>query len=220
MSPILVLGILALVFLLMMGLETLTFSRTISGGGINAVDSENVTGDLRIAANPTVLQARPGVLTTRASDTAGTLTMESGHGIITGQRIDIYWGTVGDGNYVTSATVGTVAGLSVPFTLAVGTLPVATTAVRVGIPDEVGFPVEGDDIQGIVAACGTAPALFVFADDAADLLTEYTTMQGAFGWKDGDGTNPLAGDTVTKVFVSVDKTSGSTTDAKAVVILP
>lgn len=207
-------------FVLMMGLESLTFNRTITGGGINAIDSETVTGEARRSANPTIAATKTGTLSTRGSDTAGTLTMESGHGITTGARIDIYWDTVGSGNYVTSCTVGTVAGLSVPFTTAVGVLPIATTAVRACVANEASLPVVGDDIQALVAACGTAPALFVVADGSGDLATFYTTASGAFGWKTGDGTNPLAGDTATKVFISVDKAgTTTTTDAKIAAIV-
>ena len=207
-------------FVLMMGLESLTFTRTITGGGINLQDTESVTGEARRSANPTVAGAKTGTLSTRTSDTAGTLTLETGHGITDGQRIDIYWGTVGSGSYVTSATVGTVAGLAVPFTTAVGVLPIATTAVRACVANEASLPIVGDNMQAIAAGCGTTPALFVVADGSGDLATFYTTGSGAYGWKTGDGTNPIAGDTATKVFISVDRAgTTTTTDAKIAAIV-
>ncbi|MBK9128182.1 MAG: hypothetical protein IPM13_10320 [Phycisphaerales bacterium] len=69
-----------------------------------------------------------GTLTTRTSDTAGTLTMESGHGIATGNTIHVYW----DGGKRIGVTVGTVSGTSVPISGGSGdNLPDASTPMYV-----------------------------------------------------------------------------------------
>ena len=53
-----------------------------------------------------------GPLTTRTSDTAGTATLEAGHGISTGDVVVVTW----DGGLRENVTVGTVTGGSVPLT--------------------------------------------------------------------------------------------------------
>lgn len=69
-----------------------------------------------------------GTLTTRSSDTAGELTMESGHGIATGNIIHVYWG---DGKRI-GVTAGTVSGNVVPISGGSGDdLPPASSPIYV-----------------------------------------------------------------------------------------
>jgi hypothetical protein len=90
--------------------------------------------------------AEAGQLTTRSSDTAGTITMDdAGHGITTGEIIDIYDPAGGTVSY--GATVGTVAGDSVPFTGASGdVLPANLTNVTVAEQVILNTPIDGDAI--------------------------------------------------------------------------
>lgn len=78
-----------------------------------------------------------GTLTTRTSDTVGTLTMSTAsHGIATGDRFTLRWssnlfvadGQVGSRRY---CLAGTVSGTSVPFTLGTGkVLPAPSTSIK------------------------------------------------------------------------------------------
>ena len=45
----------------------------------------------------TLNPAKVGALTTRTDNTTGTLTMSAGHGLLTGNRLDLYW-TNADGS--------------------------------------------------------------------------------------------------------------------------
>ncbi|MBK8916313.1 MAG: hypothetical protein IPM64_17250 [Phycisphaerales bacterium] len=60
--------------------------------------------------------AKTATLTTRSSDSAGTLTVGSGHGITTGSTIDLYWA----GGSRHNVTVGTVSGTNVPISSGAG----------------------------------------------------------------------------------------------------
>lgn len=98
----------------------------------NTVHEHRLDGDDLPVANA-------GELTTRSSGTAGTLTMESGHTITTGARLDIYWETqtspVVTAGSCRGATVGSVSGNSVPFTGASGTaLPLVNALITAAVP--------------------------------------------------------------------------------------
>ena len=75
-----------------------------------------------------LLALKPGTLTTRTDDTIGVLTMASGHGVQTGDTIDIRW----VGGSRSGVVVGTVATNSVPISLGDGgVLPVVNTRITV-----------------------------------------------------------------------------------------
>lgn len=116
---------------------------------------------------------KAGTLTTRTSDSVGTLTMDSGHGITTGQGLDLYWDD-GDGARI-GMVVGTVSGDSVPVSGGAGfVLPSASTSVfiltgglkDILIEDEDGnqarpsAPVLLDGIGGKLADANLATAKF------------------------------------------------------------
>lgn len=181
------------------------FTQIIDGAAFN--NSDSTTGDTATKASTTLSAAPTGTLSTRTSNTAGTLTMATGHGITTGARLDIYW----SGGSCRGATVGTVATNSVPFTGATGTvLPAQDTAITAMVPDEEVFNVVGNNAV-VVAAAGDAAFTVVFAD-GSNVEKHYVvkTAAGAGVWFSGDdATNPLSGDTVTKVFLSHGSSAGS-----------
>jgi len=140
-------------------MSTTTNSVAVSGGGL-AISKQIVrTTDGVDARDATVVKGQAGTLTTRASNTAGTLTMASGtHGIITGQKIDVSWTIGGVSGIAYNATVGTVAGTSVPFTLASGDiLPAAASAVVAATPLTISMTIDGD-LLAIIAVCFELPS--------------------------------------------------------------
>jgi hypothetical protein len=163
---------------------------------------ESVEFDNTVKSEPSVAAAKSGTLSARDSDTAGTLTLGSGHGITNGQRIDIYW----SGGYVYGATVGTVSGNSVPFTGAVGTLPANTTVVTAMVPNTESFNVTAADLKYMGVQCLTsgvrALAVFAESDNTVVKVAAVTGVTSAYQWTVGGGaTNPF-GENVAKVFLS------------------
>lgn len=159
-----------------------------------------VTDNLAIEIDESIPAAQPGSLTTRTDTTHGTLTMtNAGHGIQTGDRVDLYW----SGGQTYNVTVGTVAGTSVPITLSTGTLPALNSAVTVGIAKQVDIALTGNNLSALLF---TAPVqgYFVMATSApADENAQLVAAGGAYTWYTGSGiTNPLAGVTIASIWLS------------------
>jgi hypothetical protein len=144
--------------------------------------------------------AKTGTLSTRTNDTAGTLTMTNGHGIVDGDRIAIFWGA----GVAYLATVGTVATNSVPFTGAAGTvLPIATTAVTVQVMTPLDVDFDGDKAE-IVMASFTRRGVIVF-EDASNTVLDAEALAAGEGYVYISGisqSNPLAGDPVDEVWIA------------------
>lgn len=151
--------------------------------------------------NVALAAAKVGQLTTRTSNTVGTLTMVTGHGITTAAVIDIYW----SGGRRFQVTVGTVSGLSVPFTVGQGdNLPVNLTAVTVMVVHQESLVLTAANIVLAAAACPGADATVVFTQSDGTFVAALRVNAAAPKdgvWYTGYGTTPFGAD-VGKVFVS------------------
>ncbi len=186
-----------------------TYSRAFAVSGLSFGALATISSDLATPWSVSLAAAKSGSLTLRTDANTGTLTMESGHGITTGARLDLYWS--GGSRY--GITVGTVSGTSVPIDLGAGTdLPVVGTAVTAQVPDSEAVVVTGDNVVSIAAAC-TVGGTVVFADNsnATLLALVLDTATGSYVWVTGSGTNPLAGASVAKVFLSQPSAAGAVT---------
>ena len=191
-----------------------TITKTASFGGVTFNENRTVTATGGITKEQSLPAAKTGSLTTRTSDSVGELTMTAGHGITTGQRLDIYWDIGGVTGHRRGVTVGTVAVNAVPITGGTGdVLPVDESAVTAMVPVELDARFDGDEVVAI-AVTGAGPSIVVFADDAdAELhfvhhplssqVTQYFSTSGV--------TNPLAGEVVDTVFISHGDSAGSKT---------
>lgn len=172
----------------------------------NAAYSRTVSGEGTVIAELTLDPAKTGTLTTRTDANTGTLTMDSGHGITTGQTLDVYWADA-DGvmHSRLGMTVGSVATNSVPIDGGAGDdLPDAATAITAMVPEEQAFAVEGDDVLVLIASC-PAPAAGVSIVDDGDAVAARLTLKAAegYGYAEGNNqTNPVAGDTLATVLLS------------------
>jgi hypothetical protein len=214
-----VLALLSLLsFLLLLGVGV-TVTKQVAGF-MNQTDTVTVNDDEGITAGPsTILAAQPATLTTRTSNTAGSLTMTNAtHGIITGQRVDLYW----TGGRCYGAVVGTVAGSVVPIATVSGgsVLPAATTAITVGIPKSISFGLTGNNLTFLgLKASGSGNGYFVFNNGAADVYAQYVTTGRMYEWETNNpGVNPLAGATPTVVWMSHDVTGSAVADMQAVAL--
>lgn len=203
--------ILAVVFvsLILLGLVSITVSRSVTGYA-NGNQTTTFTDAAGVTADPTVLPAQPATLTTHTTNTTGSLTMtNSSHGIVTGQRLDIFW----TGGQCYGAVAGTVAGAVVPIASVSGgsNLPASSTPVTVGIPIQTAFVVTGNNLQSLVLVAGQ-PGYFVFDQSGTDEYAAYFPAAGVNTWSVGDiGTNPLAGFAITTVWISTNYVTASVT---------
>ena len=183
-------------------------------GYFSGSESITLTDNEGISANPPIPAAQPAVLTTRTNNTSGSLTMtNSNHGITTGQRVDLYWA----GGQCYGAVVGTVAGTTVPIASVSGgaNLPIATTAIQVGISTSVSFAFTGNNLTALAAQLGTGPTqgYFVLNNGSSDVAAfGLANLNELYTWYAGNGiTNPVAAATPTLVYLSHNYVTGAVT---------
>lgn len=189
-------------------MATVTHAQSISGGGIT-IQTMPVTrtNSGTIALEDTLNAAKSGTLTTRTDNNTGTLTMTAGHGLTTGQIVDIYW----DGGVQRTVTVGTVATNSVPFDLGIGdNLPTANTAVTVCVQKAINLAIDGDNAKILAVVLETVDktlrtaANVQFLDSAADVIAEIDLVANVPQvWDiEGGSANPFTGDPITNLKAS------------------
>lgn len=181
--------------------ESITF------GGKSAVSQSVVTAEGLVSKEVTVAAAKVGQLTTRTDDETGTLTMASGHGITTGQIIDIYW----DGGSRRGVLVGTVASLSVP----IGAdnagegdvLPTNLTAITACVRVEEALAASGTAVVAIEYYASKRGTIALAESDDTEISASLDGL-GDGNWKselwyaERNPTNPVTGDDIAKVFFS------------------
>lgn len=210
----------------------ITFNTSFSGNGISVFgsDSIEIEGEVGLYAAPTLPIAQSAVLTTRTNDTSGSLTMaDSGHGVTTGSRVDLYWThTDGSLKQAYGAVVGTVAGTTVPIASVAGgdVLPAATTTIYVGITVNVPFDFDAANMTAITVTAGLSRGFAILHDGTYDLPIPTASPAGYLGandsfyWHDELGTtNPLDGEAPTTLYLSHGDITRSITDKKVAVLI-
>lgn len=159
--------------------------------------------------------AKSGNLTTRTSDTVGTLTMAAGHGITTGAILDIYW-TVSGGGMRRGVTVGTVSGNDVPFSLGAGdNLPADESAITAMVPVVETTLIPNATVKGASAYSPVIGVIRFLQSNDTVLEERVFTAAGKWAWADGSGiANPFGAD-VAKVTFSHGQTTAADQTAKA-----
>jgi hypothetical protein len=202
-------------------MATITHAQSISGGGVTIQPlAITRTNSGAIGLEETANSAKTGTLSTRTDNTTGTLTMDTGHGLTTGQTIDLYW----SGGVRYGVTVGTVSTNSVPISAGAGdNLPSATTAITAVVQQSVNLAIDGDetDILAIIfettdTSIRTA-AHIQFRDAASDEIAEIDFVTNVPQVWDiaGGSANPFTGDPITNLKVSQ---ANSTTPATLKII--
>jgi len=179
--------------------DGISFSLTAS------VLSDGVTRKEKIGTTALAI-AKVGQLTTRTDNDTGTLTMVAGHGIATGNRLDLFWTEAGVKGQRRGVVVGTVSVNSVPIDLGAGdNLPTNLTAITAQVPAVEEFLVTGSNAQ-FIGGKSSRRGIIVLTDGSdveklAMVLPGDTG--GAYQWYTGSGiTNPIAAQTITKAYFS------------------
>lgn len=201
-------------------MPTLNYAVTVSGLGGNIAQSIPRTADGGGIREIAVPVGYAGTLSTRTDEDTGTVTLDGGHAITTGMKVDIYW----DGGVQYNVTVGTVATNSMPFDLGVGDdLPVATTAVVVSPRVEFAAAIDGDALE-LISICqkyvGTSVSALSHVDfqesDGTEVCEIDLQPNGPQVWDIAGGSaNAFTGEPIAKGFVS----NGSTTTAAVLQLL-
>ncbi len=189
-----------------MPIGSITSNVSIAGISIQSTVSRQAEGQ---ESHEVVLPAaKSGSLSARTTDTTGDLTLSAGHGITTGDVIDIYW----DGGVQYGATVGTVAGNVVPFSGGAGTvLPAQDTTVTASVQTEIDADFDGDNMK-MLAIHGTKRLHVDFQDSGSVSLYAAELAANEVDWwaSDSGESNPLAGNPVDKVRASTGATEAAT----------
>lgn len=180
---------------------TASVTKAHSLGGVDFPEGQSINGDGAIVHDIVTDLAWAGSLTTRTDDDEGTITLDdSDHVVTTGMRVDLYW----DGGSRRGCTVGTVAGNAVPFSGGAGdNLPTEDSDIIIGIPTELDIQVDGDNVLAVLLYLSLR-GQFTFTDSGnVEKFNQVIGAEQAFDWNKNSGVvNPLAGDTIAKVFVS------------------
>lgn len=156
------------------------------------------------ALDVSLAAATAGALSTRGGDTEGTLTLSSGHGIVEGDVIAIFWSSA----YAYLATAGAVGETTVPFSGALGTaLPVQGTAVTVDVMENYDVDFDGDKLETFVATF-SKHGLAIFEDsigtsgDAVLYAADIAAGEGMVYVADAGFTNELEGNAVDEIWLA------------------
>jgi hypothetical protein len=185
--------------------------------GVSIQSNITRSGDGQIAHEVPLPAAIAGVVTTRTSNVAATLTLAAGHGLAVGDIIDVYW--AGGRRY--NVRVDTVTGNDVAFddtpTAAGDNLPAQAAAIAVGKQVAIDTNFDGDQVV-LILASAERRCNFSFEDVGnAILAARELQANEPWYWANGQGvTNPLAGNPVDEVKVSNGDSSGGTTFKLAV----
>lgn len=184
-----------------------TAQMTFSIGGVQIVSKIDREGTGQISHDLSVAKGKltpgqAGALTTRSGNNAGVATLSTGHGILTGDKVDVYWN--GGVQYNCAATV---SGNAVTLASGLGdNLPNQNTSVVVCKRTVISTSFNGDLIELLGAVASVAGHVHFQQADGTHIDAEPLTAGEAYQIIRGTGTNPLAESVVGQVSVSVNDT--------------
>lgn len=200
------------------------YAISVSGSGLSMQSAINRTGSASIGLVESLPAAKAGSLTTRTDNTTGTLTMGAGHGITTGQVINLHWTVAGVPGVRYGVIVGTVATNSVPISGGAGdNLPAAASAITATLRTTANVLIDGDNTKLLAVELKTTDTSLrssghvAFRDSTGDLIAELdlvTNVPRVFDIE-GGASNPFTGDVVT----SIEASNGNAVAAASLLIL-
>ncbi len=188
-----------------------TYALVVSASGISIQTSMTRTASEGIEPVDTDLPTgKAGTLSARTDNDTGVATLATGHGLQTGDKVDVFWD--GGIRYGMSATVN---GNDVTIDQGAGDdLPAQDTAVVVTKPISLDVTFDGDNLVLIAASTSQRSHLtFVDAGGLTLAAVEIGTQE-AWVWISGVGVaNPLAGNPVAVIKAS-NSSSANTSNLK------
>lgn len=184
----------------------LTLSGSLGGVSLNSTFSVEAAGAFGQQFDTPA--AKSGNLTTRESDTAGTLTMADGHGIGENDVFDLYH----SGGVTYGCVAGEVVGNTVQFTGGSGAvLPADESPITAQVCINIDIDFDGDTLVALgILASKVGHIAFLDAADTVLLAIPLLAGQAWFWLDDTVATNPLAGDVVASARVSNGATTAGT----------
>lgn len=185
-------------------------------GGLTVGADFSESNDTSNEYEITLPVGQAGTLTTRTDDDTGVATLSSGHGIETGDVVDVYW-TSGGTTYVRYGMDATVSGTAVTVDGGAGTvLPAQDTAVVVTIQVEIDWPYDGDMVDAMLLHSSQIAHLDFQESDTtqvAEFLLDTSANTGYYeAWYESSGvSNPLTGNECANIMASNSSSSTAAT---------
>lgn len=178
-----------------------TYGVSLAVGGVSIQKPVVREGDHPNSYEVKLPAGKSGTLSTRTSDTAGTVTAAS-HGLAQNDVVDVHWGT---SSVRYGMTVGIVAGDDVPVSGGAGdVLPAANTAVVITKQVSINTQIDGDAIQIIGFISEGAKAHVDMQDSGNATIEEIDLAADAAIIHDiaGGATNVFTGNPIAKTKAS------------------
>ena len=195
-------------------MASINVSKTVTGSGETLTSQVQRSPDNVSDYGPITLPVgKTGTLSTRTDANTGELTLTGGHGIVTGQIIDLYW----PGGRRYNVVVGTVSTNVVPIDLGSGNdLPLAAAAIVATPQVQINTAIDGDNLSvlaikaGYVSLASTAVGHISFFDAADDEIAAVDLDANSVQIHDIEGgdANAFVGDPITYCLAS----NGSSTE--------
>lgn len=186
---------------------TVSYDIRATFGAVTISGTERLTAETTQSTIAPVPAGKSGTLSTRTNNTEGTLSLSTGHGITTGQVIDLYWAN--GSRY--GVVVGTVSGNTVPISGGAGdNLPSANTAIVASPRVQINVVFDGDDIV-IIGAQLSGDGRVTFIDASSNVIASVRLLADVpWIWTRTSGAaNPLTGNPVVYVMASTSGTNSA-----------
>lgn len=186
--------------------QTLNIQKTYSAGGKSFNEQTNVVAENLFSKDITIPAPKNSTLTTRTDNDTGTFALTTGHGLVTGNKVDIYWtvsGVQGHRRNMTATVTGDNAVLDGG--LGDNLPPQATAGIVVCLADEVSISIDPDDMMAYVIYVG-ARGIVQFLDGSNAELKAYIfpgpDPMSDVWYKASGLVNPLGGNPIGKIRIS------------------
>lgn len=189
-------------------MATLQNYSAVSAGGISIQGTINVEASGQFGHETILPAAKAGSLTTRTDDNTGIATLATGHGITTGQVVDVYWA---DGiRYGMSATVD---GNDVTVDGGAGdNLPAEDSDVTVAVQVTITQELIGNNLALLGWMAERRGHVDLQATAGSSHLAQEMVASSPWAWAADQGiANPIAGDTVNVFKVTNGDSAGTST---------
>ena len=180
-------------------MPTGTISKYASIAGLSIQSSVVRNAPGQCAEEVTLAAAKAGTLSGRTDNDTGVVTLSTGHGILTGDKVTVFWA-----GGVRAGMSATVSGNDVTVDAGAGdNLPNVATAVTLSKQTQVDIHFHGDNLAMVVAKSDKRGHVdFQTAADASVKATELPAGED-WAWASGQGiANPFAGQVVDKAMIA------------------
>lgn len=206
-------------------MPTVDYGCSLSGGGVSIKKTMQRSTNGPTGREIPLPAGKAGTLSTRTNATQGIATLGGGHGIATGNTVDLYW--VGGRRF--GVTVGTVSGNSVPFSGGTGNdLPAQAFALVMTKVVLINVDIDGEALEIVGVSLeydvrsedSDGHATFFDVDDEAIVAIDLAANEARVWDVAGGSDNPFEGDeTDYPVARTCHASNGSATNAAVIKIV-